>query len=145
MVLRPQWNNLCPLLPVDRVYMNLGEWVGFRGRCFLLAEFEMWVLLYLHGGGLLVLCHVPTVLSSVCCGYLFQSRYRGRWGAALLLWFSHLWDSQGLSSPSLTSSYDCPTCPTCRFLFCWDRVLLCNWGWPGIWDSPVTAFWRLRW
>ena len=30
--------------------INTEEWVGFRGRTFLLAQFEMLVMLYLHGG-----------------------------------------------------------------------------------------------
>lgn len=65
--------------------------MGFRGGCFLLAQFEVLlsdVLSAWGGTGLFLMGLTAMVLSVGCHGYLFQSRYTGGWGKARLLLIS---------------------------------------------------------
>lgn len=86
--------------------INTEEWVGFRGRTFLLAQFEMLVMLYLHGEGLQVFpyvtdrgCLLSGVVMDTC------SRASAEMGRETLdSCQSQVSDSSGLSSLNFTSS-----------------------------------------
>lgn len=97
------------LVRVDRNYMNLLEWDGIWG-----IHVFYWLSLRCHWCSICMRkdsgCYNITWL--ITCDplswvlwLLFKRRNRNRCRAPLLLLFSNLWDSWGLSSLSLSGSY----------------------------------------